>query len=253
MKYNFKLINNIMKIRNLILSVALCSGLVFTGCSSMSTTAKSTTKGAAIGAGAGAAVGAGTGLAIAAISGKNKKKAVIIGAAAGTAVGATAGAIIGNKIGKKKQALEQAAADATYTEVEDCNGNKALEVTFSEGALNFATGKATVGATGKTELAAFAKSLVAGESAGEVYNVQVTGHTDKTGSLEANQKVSKNRANAVADILKSNGVSSANIVADGLDYQLYDESKTAAENRCVKVYISASQTMIDAAEAGTLK
>ena len=42
-----------MKIKNLILTVALSSGLVFAGCSSMSTTAKSTTKGAAIGAGAG--------------------------------------------------------------------------------------------------------------------------------------------------------------------------------------------------------
>lgn len=242
-----------MKIKSLILSVALSAGLVFSSCSSMSTTAKSTTKGAAIGAGAGAVVGAGTGLAVAAIAGKNKKKAVIIGAAAGTAVGATAGAIIGNKIGKKKQALQDAANNATIEETTDVNGNKALEVTFSEGALNFATGKAVVGATGKTELTAFAKSLVAGEANGEIYNVQVTGHTDKTGSLQANQTVSKNRANAVADILKSNGVSASHIVADGLDYQLYDESKTAAQNRCVKVYISASQEMINAAEAGTLK
>lgn len=242
-----------MNVKNLILSVALSAGLVFTGCSSMSTTAKSTTKGAAIGAGAGAVVGAGTGLAVAAIGGKNKKKAVIIGAAAGTAVGATAGAIIGNKIGKKKQALQDAAAAAAIEETTDVNGNKALEVTFSEGALNFATGKSVVGASGKTELAAFAKSLVAGESTGEVYNVQVTGHTDKTGSLDANKKVSTARANAVADILKANGVKTGNIVADGLDYQLYDESKTPAQNRCVKVYISASQEMINAAEDGTLK
>lgn len=242
-----------MKVRNLIVMASLSAAIVFSGCSSMSTTAKSTTKGAAIGAGAGAVAGAGTGLAIAAIAGKNKKKAVVIGAAAGTAVGAGVGAIIGNKIGKKKQALQDAANNASFDEVTDVNGNKALEVTFSEGALNFATGKSVVGASGKAELADFAKSLVAGEANGEIYNVQVTGHSDKTGSLQANQKVSKDRANAVASILKSNGVSSAHIIADGLDFQLYDESKTPAQNRCVKVFISASQEMIDAANAGTLQ
>ncbi|MCR5695814.1 MAG: OmpA family protein [Marinilabiliaceae bacterium] len=242
-----------MKVKNLLVMASLSAAIVFSGCSSMSTTQKSTAKGAAIGAGAGAVVGAGTGLAVAAIAGKNKKKAVIIGAAAGTAVGATAGAIIGNKIGKKKQALQDAANNATIEETTDVNGNKALEVTFSEGALNFATGKSVVGATGKTELAAFAKSLVAGEASGEIYNVQVTGHTDKTGSLEVNQKVSKDRANAVANILKSNGIAAAHIVADGLDYQLYDDSKSAAQNRCVKVYISASQEMINAAESGKLQ
>ena len=242
-----------MKVKNLLVMASLSAAIVFSGCSSMSTTQPSTAKGAAIGAGAGAVVGAGTGLAVAAIAGKNKKKAVIIGAAAGTAVGATAGAIIGNKIGKKKQALQDAANNATIEETTDVNGNKALEVTFSEGALNFATGKSVVGATGKTELAAFAKSLVAGEASGEIYNVQVTGHTDKTGSLEVNQKVSKDRANAVANILKSNGVAAAHIAADGLDYQLYDDSKSAAQNRCVKVYISASQEMINAAESGKLQ
>lgn len=246
-----------MKIQNLILSVALSAGLVFTGCSSMSTTAKSTTKGAAIGAGAGAAVGAGTGLAVAAIAGKNKKKAVIIGAAAGTAVGATAGAIIGNKIGKKKQALEEAAANAAFEETEDVNGNKALQVTFSEGALQFATGKAALGAKAKTELADFAKSLVAGEASGEIYNVQVIGYTDNTGSEAANQKVSDARAKSVADVLTANGVSNAHIANGGLPLQNYVADNATAEgrakNRRVEVYITASQEMIDAANNGTLK
>ncbi|MCQ2226446.1 MAG: OmpA family protein [Bacteroidales bacterium] len=244
-----------MKIKNLILTVALSSGLVFAGCSSMSTTAKSTTKGAAIGAGAGAVVGAGTGLAVAAIAGKNKKKAVIIGAAAGTAVGATAGAIIGNKIGKKKQALEDQKLAAEL--VKDQNGNDAIKVNLPEESMQFATGKSNVGAAGQTALKQFAASLVAGESAGEIYNVQVVGHTDNTGSLEANQKVSKARANAVKDILTANGISSSRIVADGLDYQLPIADNSTAEgrkqNRRVEVYISASQAMIDAAEAGTLK
>lgn len=240
-----------MKIKNLILSACLCAGLVFSGCSSMSTTQKSTTKGAAIGAGAGAVVGAGTGLAVAAIAGKNKKKAVIIGAAAGTAVGATAGAIIGNKIGKKKQALEEQALAAEL--VKDQNGNDAIKLNLPEESMQFATGKSAVGAAGKQALAEAAKKLVAGEATGEIYNVQVVGHTDKTGSLEANQKVSKARANAVADILKANGINAARIVADGVDYQMYDESKSAKENRRVEVYISASQEMINAAENGTLK
>ena len=242
-----------MKFTNLFAMATLSLSMVLTGCSSMSTTAKSTTKGAAIGAGAGAVVGAGTGLAVAAIAGKNKKKAVIIGAAAGTAVGATAGAIIGNKIGKKKQALEDQLANASVAETEDVNGNKALEITFSEGALNFKTGKSDLSVAAKTELANFAKTLVAGEANGEIYNVQVSGHTDKTGSLEVNQKVSSDRANAVASVLTSNGVSSSRIAAQGLDYQCYDDSKTPAENRCVKVYISAAQEMINAAENGTLK
>lgn len=241
-----------MKLGNLILVVSLSASMVFAGCSSMSTTTKSTVAGAAIGTGAGAVVGAGTGLAVAAIAGKNKKKAVVIGAAAGAVVGGTAGAIIGNKIGKKKQALQESLKNATVEEVTDQNDLAAIKVTFSEGALNFSTGKSTVGTTGQAELKTFASQI-----ANEEFNVQVVGHTDNTGSLEANQKVSAARAEAVATILKNNGVPASRIASAGLDYQVpVADNSTAegrAQNRRVEVFISADQAMIDAANNGTLK
>ena len=233
-----------MKIKNLVLSVALCGAIVLSGCSSMSNTAK----GGIIGGAGGAAIGAGVG----ALVSKNKTKGALIGAAAGAAVGTTAGVLIGKKMDKKKKELE-ALKNAQVEAATDVNGLQAIKVTFDSGIL-FATNSSTLSSTSKTTLSDFAAKLQ-GDMTDT--NVSIFGHTDNTGSREVNQKVSEQRAKAVADFLSSKGIASGRMTTTGMafDDPVADNSTAEgrAQNRRVEIYISANQAMIDAAEAGTLK
>jgi outer membrane protein OmpA-like peptidoglycan-associated protein len=205
-----------------------------------------TAKGSLIGAGSGAAVGAGVG----ALLGKGKGAA--IGAAIGTAVGAGAGALIGKKMDKQQAELQAQLADATVESTTDANGLQAIKVTF-EGGILFATGKADLSSSAKTNLTNFATSLVNNPNT----NVQIYGYTDNTGTLAANQTVSTNRANAVSSYLAGKGVSSSRLSAEGVAMSNYvasnDTAEGRAQNRRVEIYISADETMIQQAEAGTLQ
>ncbi|MCQ2216060.1 MAG: OmpA family protein [Bacteroidales bacterium] len=236
-----------MKLTKLFFVIAMGASLVFSGCSSMS----STTKGALIGTGAGAAVGAGAGVGVAAIAGKNKKKGAIIGAAAGAAVGGTAGALIGRKMDKKKKELE-ALKNAQVETVEDTNGLEAIKVTFGENGIKFSTNSSALNADAKAALKEFAATMSDMAST----NIQVFGHTDNVGSEAVNQKYSNQRAQSVADYLQQCGIAASRIQSQGLGYSdpIADNSTEAgrAQNRRVEIYISAGQEMIDAAENGTL-
>ena len=221
------------------LSAALLFGV--SGCGSLTNTGK----GAMIGTGGGAAVGAGLG----AIFGKGK------GAAIGAAVGAVAGGIAGTLIGKKmdKQAKELAQINGAQVDtLTDQNGLTAIKVTFDQGIL-FATGKSNLSTTAKNSLNQFATSLLNNPQT----NVQIYGHTDNTGSLATNQRLSKERALSVLNYLNNAGVSRDRMVSDGYDYQFpvasNDTEAGRAQNRRVEVYISANEQMIQDANNGTLK
>ena len=226
------------KILCLVLSAALLLGV--SGCGM-----NNTGKGAVIGAGGGAAVGAGLG----AIFGKGK------GAAIGAAVGAVAGGVAGTLIGKKmdKQAKELAQINGAQVDtVTDTNGLTAIKVTFDGGIL-FATGKSNLSNSAKNALSEFAVSLLNNPQT----NVQIYGHTDNTGSLATNQRLSKERANAVKNYLLNSGVPGNRMVSDGFDYQFpvasNDTEAGRAQNRRVEVYITANEAMINAANNGTLQ
>ena len=213
----------------------------FSGCGSMS----KTLKGGLIGGGGGAALGAGIG----ALIGKGK------GAAIGGAIGAVAGGVAGTLIGKhmQKKADELAAIQgASVTTVTDNNGYTGIQVTFDEGIL-FNTGKYALKAPAKNALTRFATSLRNDPNT----NVQIFGHTDNTGSRAVNEKLSLNRANAVKDYLVNSGVESYRMETQGLAYDYpvasNDTKEGRAQNRRVEVYITADETMIQQAEAGTLK
>ena len=213
----------------------------FSGCGSMS----KTLKGGLIGGGGGAALGAGIG----ALIGKGK------GAAIGGAIGAVAGGVAGTLIGKhmQKKADELAAIQgASVTTVTDNNGYTGIQVTFDEGIL-FDTGKYALKAPAKNALTRFATSLRNDPNT----NVQIFGHTDNTGSRAVNEKLSLNRANAVKDYLVNSGVESYRMETQGLAYDYpvasNDTKEGRAQNRRVEVYITADETMIQQAEAGTLQ
>ncbi len=198
-----------------------------------------TTKGGLIGAGGGAAVGALVG----ALVGHGKGAA--IGAAIGTAVGTGAGVIIGKKMDKAAAAAKEIEG-AQVDQVTDTNGLQAVKVTFDSGIL-FGFNSSTLSASAKNSLAEFAQIL----KENSTMDIDIYGHTDKVGTQEANEKVSLARATAVQTYLQQKGVSLRQFkTVMGKAYNEYDESKTAAENRRVEIYLYASEQMIKEAEAG---
>ncbi len=216
-----------------LLSVLLSFSLVFGGCG-MSNTAK----GGLIGAGSGAALGAIIGQ-IAGHSGKS----TAIGAAIGTAVGAGAGVIIGKKM--DKAAAEAAAIEQAKVEkITDANGLTAVKVTFDGGIL-FATNSSVLNSTSKAALTKLANVL----SEDRTMDIAVYGHTDNTGSLAVNQKLSAERAGSVATYLRNNGVATTQFkYVLGKDFQEPIASNETvegrAQNRRVEVYMYASEQMI---------
>ena len=223
-----------MKIRNLFVMLLLggsliFSGSVFTGCASWSNTGK----GAAIGAGSGAALGAGIG----ALAGKGKGAA--IGAAVGAAVGSGTGALIGRRMDKQKKELE-AIEGAKVESVQDVNNLQAIKVTFDNGIL-FATNKSDLSPSLKNS---------------PDTDVTIYGHTDNTGTRAVNERISKERADAVANFLVGQGISRSRLTTEGLAFdQPVADNSTAegrAQNRRVEIYITANADMIKKAESGQL-
>ena len=223
------------------IAILACAMTVLTGCATLNNLAK----GSLIGGVGGGAVGAGVGAAI------GGDKGAAIGAAIGTAVGAGAGAIIGNVMDKKAEEL--AALEAAQVEtVEDANGLKAIKVTFDSGIL-FATNKSNLSAEAKSNLKKFADEMK------DLSDTDITiyGHTDNTGSAEANERLSLQRANAVSAELQADGIAKSRITTEGKSFTMpVADNSTAegrAQNRRVEVFISANQNMIAAAENGELK
>jgi len=218
-----------------ITSLLLCGLLTFGSCNNMN----NTTKGGLTGAGGGAALGA----IIGGIAGHGKGAA--IGAAIGAAVGAGAGVIIGKKMDKAAEAAKQVEG-AQVDQITDANGLQAVKVTFDSGIL-FGFNSSQLSTSAKNSLTDFAQIL----KNNPTMDIAVYGHTDKVGTLAANEKVSLARAKAVENYLEQKGVSPSQFKAvEGKAYNEYDESKSAAENRRVEIYMYASEQMIKDAEAG---
>ena len=218
------------------LILALCAGIVMTGCNNLG-------KGTAIGAAGGAVLGA--------IVGKIAGNTAV-GAAVGTAVGAGTGALIGKHMDKVK-AQAEAVKNAQVEQITDANGLQGVKVTFDSGIL-FATNSSTLNAASKSSLSQFANVLKTNSDC----DIAIFGHTDNTGNDAINNPLSMKRAQAVADYLKTQGVNTVQIKSvegQGSTNPVADNSTAAGrqQNRRVEVYMYASQAMIQAAEAGTLQ
>ncbi len=88
--------------------------------------------------------------------------------------------------------------------------------------VNFETGKSTLTPESEAILNGVAESLVANDS----IRVQVAGHTDNTGSLALNRRLSRARADAVRTYLISRGVAEDRLTARG-----YGPDQPVASNR----------------------
>jgi outer membrane protein OmpA-like peptidoglycan-associated protein len=204
--------------------------------------ATKTGKGALIGGGAGGLVGAGVG----GLAGG--KKGAIIGGVAGAAVGAGTGALIGRYMDKQEEELRNEVKAANI----ERQGDELL-VRFSSQIL-FDTGKADLKPQSKTDLTDFAAVLKKYPDT----NLVIEGHTDSTGSVAVNERLSKARAQSVLDFLASQGVTSARMQGLGLAStqpvgdNSTDEGRT--QNRRVQIKIAANEELkkkdAEAAAAG---
>ncbi len=232
---------------------AMSLALIVTSCN-MSNTGK----GALIGTAAGGAAGTGIGALIGHLAGGSSgaKKGAIIGAAAGVAVGATTGALIGRKM-DKAAAAAKALEEAQVEKITDSNGLDGVKVTFDNGIL-FTVGKSTLKAAAQSSLKKFADNVL------NVYtdcDVAVCGFASSDGSEETNMTLSQARAQAVSNYLtktckvNNSQIKSTTGYGENPEFLIYDANgkENMSASRRVEVYLYASDAMIKAAEAGTLK
>lgn len=126
-----------------------------------------------------------------------------------------------------------------------------IRITFESGVL-FAFNSSELGIVAKANLTKFAEILNANPDT----KLLIEGHTDDKGDLEVNKAISLNRANEVANYLKSKGVKKARIETYGYgpSKPKVDNSTAAnrALNRRVEIVIYASETLVQKAKNGSL-
>lgn len=181
--------------KKIILTAVMCAFLSacatnpYTGESQVAKTAWGTGIGAAAGAGVGALVGG--------------KKGALIGAGAGALVGAGTGAYMDIQA---KRLREELVGTGVQVAVQD--GKVYL---IMPGNITFGTNEYAIQSGFMPTLNSIAKVI-------KEYNktmVQVTGYTDNTGSAALNNSLSMQRANAVANYLRLQGVSADRLITDG--------------------------------------
>ncbi|SFR45873.1 Outer membrane protein OmpA [Yoonia tamlensis] len=156
-------------------------------------------QGAMIGAAAGAAAGL---LTNRDRSNADRNRAALLTAVAGAGIGAA----IGNNMDRQAEELRQSLGNGVGVTRQGDN----LIVTLSQDIL-FATDSTAVSGASQNDLRIVAQSLNNYPNT----TVNVVGHTDNTGDASYNFDLSQRRAQAVASVLRSGGVSSSRIRAIG--------------------------------------
>ncbi|AAM72582.1 MAG TPA: OmpA family protein [Chlorobaculum sp.] len=197
-------------------------------------------------AGRGAGYGAAAGGLIGGIIGSNNGSWVQ-GALIGAAIGGAAGAVIGDYMDKQADEIRQEVQGAKVERV-----GEGIRVVFDTGLL-FSTDSATLNANSRYNIEKLARILNRYNDT----NVVIEGHTDNTGTEASNQILSERRAESVATLLRTYGVSGRRLTAIG-----YGETRPVATNeteagrrlnRRVEVLIYANDALKRQAQAGELK
>ncbi len=181
----------------------------------------------------GALIGAATGALAGSLAGRGadsaERRRVTV---AGAVVGAAAGAAIGNQLDKQEAELRQSLGSDTSIR----NTGDRLIVTMPQDIL-FATDSAELRPTLQADLRTVGQSLLAYPDT----TVQVIGHTDNTGDASYNLGLSQRRAEAVASVLRSEGVPGGRVQTFGrgedqpIASNLTPEGR--AQNRRVEIVI----------------
>ncbi len=209
------------------LAGTLCAALALAGCVTDPETGEqriSRTGGtAAAGAGAGALLGA-------LLGGRNNRAEVLIG----TGIGALAGVAVGSYMDKQERELRERTAN---TGVEVQREGDEINLRMPSG-LTFDFNSAMVKPEFRPTLDQVAQTLNAYPST----FIDVSGHTDSIGTDAVNQRLSEQRANAVADYLTYQGINRARIATRGYGKQFpiasNDTEEGRAKNRRVEIKLS---------------
>lgn len=182
------------------IALAVAASVVLAGCQTTNpftgeTEVNKTTKGAGIGAAAG--------LLTSIIIGGDRKRLLI-----GTGIGALAGGLVGNYMDRQDDKL-RAQLRGTGVSVTRVGDQIVLNM---PGNVTFASNSSDISSSFYAVLDSVA--LVLNEF-NQTY-VDVVGHTDSTGSMELNQRLSNDRAVSVAQYLQSQQVEPARIVTRGV-------------------------------------
>jgi len=188
---------------------------------------RKTKRGATIGAVAGAIAGA----IIGNQSGNNRTGAV---------VGAAAGAVIGGAIGRRMDKQAEELKQIEGVEVEHAPGTGEIEVRMTSDIL-FDYNSAALRSESRNTL----NELASNFSQYPDNRIIVEGHTDSTGGDAYNQRLSEQRAGAVADYLIDRRVPADNVIVYGYGEMRPKASNDTAEgrqlNRRVEIRIQAPQ------------
>jgi outer membrane protein OmpA-like peptidoglycan-associated protein len=181
--------------------------------------------------GGGAAAGAGAGALLGAIlGGRNNRAEVLIGAG----LGAIAGGAVGSYMDRQERELRQRTAG---TGIEVAREGEEIAIKLPSG-ITFDTNQAVLRPDMRPALDQVAQTLASYQST----FIDVTGHTDSTGSNAINQPLSERRANAVADYLQYQGVQRARMAVRGYGAQFpvasNDTDAGRAQNRRVEIRLS---------------
>lgn len=191
----------------------------------------------------GGAIGGATGGVIGGVIGK-KSGNTAAGVVIGSVIGGTAGAVIGDYMDKQSREIEQEVPNAEVARV-----GEGIAITFDSGIL-FGFDSYQLTAASKQNLRELADILQKYDDT----DLEIDGHTDSSGSESYNQKLSERRAGAVADYLRSLGVSSNRFTVVG-----YGETSPVAtnetdagraKNRRVEIAITANENLQNKARDG---
>lgn len=137
----------------------------------------------------------------------------VIGGKTGRIIGAVGGGAVGTVVGYRldqqiKELREQTAGSGV--DVTETDGGNAILVNLPDG-VTFATGSATISPSFQQVLDRVAASMTQYPNS----LIDVYGYTDTVGSRASNQRLSEQRASAVARYLVSRGVNQARIRSQG--------------------------------------
>ncbi|MXO91321.1 OmpA family protein [Pontixanthobacter aquaemixtae] len=195
--------------RIIVSSLAALSLVTVSGCVTDPNTGERKVSRTAIGGVGGAVLG---GLLGGVIGGKTGR---IIGAG----VGGVAGGVVGYKMDQQIKELREQTA-GTGVDVTEVDGGSAILVNLPDG-VTFDVNSYTIKPAFRTTLDSVSNSLVQYPDS----LIDVYGHTDSSGSDAYNQRLSEQRAEAVANYMSSRGVSSARI-----RWQGFGETAPIADN-----------------------
>lgn len=221
----------------ILMAAGLLSGNVLTSCKSSAQNMSKSQKGAVVGASGGAVVGG--------MIGKAKGNTAL-GAILGATVGGAAGAVIGRRMDKRAEELKKQLPNADVERV-----GEGIKVSLGSDIL-FDVDSYALKPETKKQLTDFAQTLNKEEDT----DILVEGHADATGSEEYNLKLSRQRADAVANFLEAQGVKTSRVDEKG-----YGESQPVADNsteagrrknRRVDIAIFANKKMQRDAKDGKL-